>query len=60
MQPTRKTQPYRDTGSRGPGPTLDAMTKGAPAFLPNPMDYQRMGQKGSQGRVRWMDLLMRL
>jgi hypothetical protein len=35
-----RAQPYRRR-RRHPGPTLDAMLKGAPAFLPNPMDLQR-------------------
>jgi hypothetical protein len=39
-----RTQPYRRR-ARQPGPTLDAMLKGAPAFLPNPMDYKRRAQK---------------
>lgn len=37
---TRRTQPYR-RGKRKPGHTLTAMLKGAPWFLPNPMDQQR-------------------
>jgi len=42
QQATRATQPYRrGTGLRLPGPTLDAMLKGAPTYLPHPMSVQR-------------------
>jgi hypothetical protein len=37
---TRRAQPYRRK-TRPQGPTLSAMLKGAPAFLPNPMDQHR-------------------
>jgi hypothetical protein len=39
-----RAQPYRRHG-REPGPTLTAMLKGGPAFLPNPMDARRKAQK---------------
>lgn len=39
-----RTQPYRKFG-RQPGLTLDAMLKGAPTFLPNPMDLKRRAQR---------------
>jgi hypothetical protein len=39
---TRRAQPYRrHHRGRQRGPTLTAMLKGAPAFLPNPMDAKR-------------------
>jgi hypothetical protein len=40
---TRKTQPYR-RGKQQPGMVLDAMLKGAPAYLPNPQDQARQLQ----------------
>jgi hypothetical protein len=40
-----RTQPYRRRKSRLPGPSLDAMLKGAPVFLPNPMDLKRRAMK---------------
>lgn len=40
-----RTQPYRKRTPRMPGQTLDAMLKGAPKFLPNPMDYRRKAIK---------------
>jgi hypothetical protein len=39
-----RAQPYRRHG-REPGPTLTAMLRGAPVFLPNPMDAKRKAQK---------------
>lgn len=36
-----RTQPYRKGKARLYGPTLDAMLKGGPYSLPNPMDYRR-------------------
>jgi hypothetical protein len=41
MQPTRATQPHRKNTGRVPSPALAAMLRGAPAFLPNPMDVNR-------------------
>jgi hypothetical protein len=41
---TRRSQPYRNM-TRPQGPTLTAMLKGAPTFLPNPMDQQRAFRK---------------
>lgn len=40
-----RTQPYRRKRDRPPGPTLDAILKGSPAYLPNPMDMRRQMQK---------------
>jgi hypothetical protein len=46
MKQTRRAQPYRRRRLNRPkGPTLTAMLKGAPAFLPNPMDYKRKAIK---------------
>jgi hypothetical protein len=42
---TRRAQPYRKRRRQGNGPTLSAMLKGAPAFLPNPMDQKRRMQR---------------
>jgi hypothetical protein len=42
---TRRGQPYRKKRPRPQGPTLTAMLKGSPAFLPNPMDLRRQAQK---------------
>jgi hypothetical protein len=42
---TRRTQPYRKRHGRTLGPTLTAMLKGSPTFLPNPMDLRRQAQK---------------
>lgn len=39
-----RTQPYR-RHQRQPGQTLSAMLKGAPFYLPNPMDLKRQAQK---------------
>jgi hypothetical protein len=39
-----RAQPYRPV-NRVPGPALDAMLRGAPTFLPNPMDATRRAQK---------------
>lgn len=44
-----RTQPYRPD-ARQPGPTLDAMLKGGPAFLPNPMDAKRQQQRRRRRR----------
>lgn len=41
MKMTRRTQPHRRKKARYPGQSLTAMLKGAPFFLPNPMDQQR-------------------
>lgn len=41
---TRRSQPYRRR-KRQNGPTLSAMLKGAPTFLPNPMDLRRRAQR---------------
>jgi hypothetical protein len=41
MHPTRRTQPHRRDTGRVPSSALAAMLRGAPAFLPNPMDVQR-------------------
>lgn len=41
---TRRAQPYRRR-RRQTGPTLSAMLKGAPFFLPNPMDMKRRMQR---------------
>jgi hypothetical protein len=46
-----RAQPYRRHG-RQPGPTLTAMLKGGPAFLPNPMDAKRKFAKSHQRRAR--------
>ena len=43
-----RAQPYRRI-DRQQGPTLTAMLKGGPAFLPNPMDYKRRAQKRGRG-----------
>lgn len=40
-----RTQPYRRKREREQGPTLSAMLKGAPFYLPNPMDLKRQAQK---------------
>jgi hypothetical protein len=43
---TRRSQPYRRRRlNRSQGPTLTAMLKGSPMFLPNPMDLRRQAQK---------------
>jgi hypothetical protein len=42
---TRRSQPYRKRRRQGNGPTLSAMLKGAPQFLPNPMDLKRRTQR---------------
>jgi hypothetical protein len=46
-----RAQPYRPHG-RQPGPTLTAMLKGGPAFLPNPMDAKRKFAKSHRRRKR--------
>lgn len=51
MKPTRTSQPYRK-GARQPGPALSAMTKGAPAFLPNPAALTRMAQRRARRKAR--------
>jgi hypothetical protein len=45
-----RAQPFRRGSGREKGPTLDAMVKGAPAFLPNPQDAKRAAQKRSRRR----------
>jgi hypothetical protein len=46
MKRTRRGQPYRKRRlDRQQGPSLSAMLKGAPAFLPNPQDAKRNFQK---------------
>lgn len=40
-----RVQPYRRRKPRAPGPTLEAMLKGAPMYLPNPMDWRRRAMK---------------
>ena len=47
-----RTQPYRP-GDRLPGPTLSAMLKGGPVFLPNPMDAQRRAQVARRTKRRF-------
>jgi hypothetical protein len=42
---TRRSQPYRKRRRQTQGPTLSAMLKGAPQFLPNPMDAKRRMQR---------------
>jgi hypothetical protein len=39
-----RAQPYRPL-DRQPGPTLTAILKGRPTFLPNPMDARRAAIK---------------
>lgn len=45
QRPRRKmrgrAQPYRRRKNRPPGQTLEAMLRGRPAYLPNPMDWRR-------------------
>jgi len=45
-----RAQPYRRV-DRLPGPTLTAMLKGGPAFLPNPMDAKRQLAKSARHRT---------
>lgn len=54
-------QPYSTENGRAPGAALLAMLKGAPAFMPNPMDARRQVQRqaASQGGVTLLDLLRR-
>jgi hypothetical protein len=41
-----RAQPFRrGSENRQAGPSLSAMVKGAPAFLPNPQDAKRAAQK---------------
>jgi hypothetical protein len=40
-----RAQPYRRRKNRPPGMTLDAMLRGAPMYLPNPMDWRRRAMK---------------
>lgn len=40
-------QPFRK-GARAPGQSLDAMLRGRPMFLPNPMDTLRGTQRRSR------------
>lgn len=47
---TRRAQPYRRRKPRIGGPTLTAMLRGRPAYLPNPMDVQRHFLKKKRGR----------
>jgi hypothetical protein len=37
----RRTQPHRSNTGRQPSLALAAMLRGAPTFLPNPMDVRR-------------------
>lgn len=46
-------QPYAE-GNQHPGAALNAMTKGAPGFLPNPMDARRGAQKAAGGGLLGM------
>jgi hypothetical protein len=45
LKMTRRAQPYRRKRGRQMGPSLSAQLKGAPFFLPNPMDTKRRFQK---------------
>ena len=36
-----RTQPYRRRKGRQLGPTLDAILRGSPTYLPNPQDWKR-------------------
>jgi hypothetical protein len=45
LKRTRRSQPYRKRRGRPTGPSLTAMLKGAPMFLPNPQDQKRAFQK---------------
>lgn len=46
-----RAQPFRrGSDNRQAGPSLDAMVKGAPAFLPNPQDAKRAAQKRARRR----------
>lgn len=46
-----RAQPFRrGSENRQAGPSLSAMVKGAPAFLPNPQDAKRAAQKRSRRR----------
>lgn len=40
-----RTQPYRRRRGRQGGPTLSAILKGAPFYLPNPADFRRELQR---------------
>jgi len=40
-----RSQPYRKRRRQTQGPTLSAMLKGAPQYLPNPMDAKRRAQR---------------
>jgi hypothetical protein len=46
-----RAQPYRRI-DRQQGPTLTAMLKGGPAFLPNPMDAKRKFAKSHRRPTR--------
>lgn len=46
-----RAQPYRPV-DRQPGPTLSAMLKGAPSYLPNPADHTRAVAKASRRTKR--------
>jgi hypothetical protein len=48
---TRRAQPYRRKHTRVPGPSLTAMLKGRPAFLPNPQDVKRDLLKKSKTKI---------
>lgn len=39
--PSRASQPYRARQGRPPGAALDAMLRGGPAYLPNPISTWR-------------------
>jgi hypothetical protein len=46
-----RAQPFRrGSENRQAGPSLDAMVKGAPSFLPNPQDAKRAAQKRARRR----------
>lgn len=50
MRPTRRSQPYRKgLATKLAGPASDAMKRGAPAGMANPMDAKRSLAKGMKG-----------
>lgn len=51
MQPTRRTQPYRQ-GPRQPGAALDAMLRGSGVAGWNPIDTHRAGFLIAAGKRR--------
>lgn len=55
----RATQPYRQRKGRQPGPVLDAMLKGSPAYLPNPQDVLRGTLRQRKRRHGLLDHMMR-